>query len=83
MDGCDLPFAVPENNHAGFRGRSPAHGVELGKPTRFGVTLPFVGGRFYSYDVSNDGQRILALVPDTSENAPLTILMNWQAYLKP
>ena len=22
MDGCGLSFAVPENNHAGFRGRT-------------------------------------------------------------
>jgi hypothetical protein len=32
--------------------------------------------------VSADGQRILMLMPDSSEIAPLTVLINWQAGLK-
>jgi hypothetical protein len=56
--------------------------LELGTPAQFGVTVPFVGDRFYAYDVSADGQRILALAPDSSGNAPVIVLMNWQAALK-
>jgi hypothetical protein len=34
--------------------------------------------RPYSYDVTPDGQRILALVPTAAERPPLTVIVNWQ-----
>jgi Tol biopolymer transport system component len=36
----------------------------------------------YEYDVSADGQRILAVTPRTNGFAPLTIVQNWTAGLK-
>jgi hypothetical protein len=41
-----------------------------------------LGAHVYPYDVSADGQRILALMPENSESTPLTVLINWQAGLK-
>jgi hypothetical protein len=32
--------------------------------------------------VAPDGQRILALIPETAGTSPLTVLINWQAELK-
>ena len=44
--------------------------------------LPKVGPRF-TYDVSRDGQRILAVAQKTQAySAPLTLVVNWPALLK-
>jgi len=39
-------------------------------------------GNGYQYDVSADGQRILAITPRQTASAPLTIVQNWPAGLK-
>jgi hypothetical protein len=41
-----------------------------------------LGATAYAYDVASDGQRILALAPIQSA-VTLTVLVNWQAGLKP
>jgi Tol biopolymer transport system component len=56
--------------------------LEFGTPSALFRIPEFLGPRFYPYDLSGDGQRILALMPDTGEGAPLTVLINWQAGLK-
>jgi Tol biopolymer transport system component len=61
--------------------RNAAHGLEFGAPTAlFHVSEP--QGMFsYPYDVTSDGQRILALVPVQvpGDTASLTVLVNWDA----
>jgi Tol biopolymer transport system component len=43
---------------------------------------PLLTGNGYQYDVSADGQRILAVTPRSNGSAPLTIVQNWPAGLK-
>ena len=43
---------------------------------------PLSIGNGYQYDVSADGQRILAITPRQSVSEPLTIVQNWPAGLK-
>jgi hypothetical protein len=43
---------------------------------------PLLTGNGFQYDVSADGQRILAITPRQSASAPLTIVQNWPAGLK-
>ena len=37
------------------------------------------GNFTYPYDVTRDGQRILALLPDETTRSSLKVLVNWQA----
>jgi Tol biopolymer transport system component/predicted Ser/Thr protein kinase len=43
---------------------------------------PLPVGNGFQYDVSGDGQRILAVMPRSNGSAPLTIVQNWPAGLK-
>jgi Tol biopolymer transport system component len=43
---------------------------------------PLLTGNSYQYDVSADGQRILAITPRQTASEPLTIVQNWPAGLK-
>jgi Tol biopolymer transport system component len=43
---------------------------------------PLLIGFGYQYDVSADGQRILAVTPRSNGSAPLTIVQNWPGGLK-
>jgi Tol biopolymer transport system component len=43
---------------------------------------PLLTGNQYQYDVSADGQRILAIAPRENASEPLTIVQNWPAGLK-
>jgi Tol biopolymer transport system component len=81
--GKELFYRAADGNLMAAAIRETARGVEPAAPALQGIRIPASGGRYFSYDISPDGQRILALAPDTSENTPLTILMNWQASLKP
>ena len=59
-------------------------GIKVGEVTIGAVhplfgTLPTEDG--YTYDVSADGQRILAVMPNAAPE-PLTLVQNWMAGLK-
>jgi hypothetical protein len=58
--------------------------LEFGTPAALFATVPPAGLFAYPYDVSPDGQRILALAPAAGEagSSLLTVLINWQAGLK-
>jgi Tol biopolymer transport system component/tRNA A-37 threonylcarbamoyl transferase component Bud32 len=43
---------------------------------------PMLTGGGFQYDVSADGQRVLAVTPRSSGSEPLTIVQNWTAGLK-
>ena len=64
--------------------RSSGRGLDFGAPAAlFRITEP-TGPHTYPYDVMPDGQRILSLTTDTGDNSStLTVLLNWQAGLKP
>jgi len=63
--------------------RASSHGLEFGTPSALsGIAVPDSGDRFYSYDISADGQRIPTLTPEDSDVAPMTVLIDWQAGLR-
>ena len=60
--------------------------TESGDTLKVGGITPLFGALLingYSYDISADGQRILAIVPAAQSNSePLTLVQNWTALLK-
>jgi hypothetical protein len=81
-DGKELFYRALDGRLMSAPVRDTGRRLELGTAAQFGITVPFVGDRFYAYDISADGQRVLSLAPDGSENTPVIALMNWQAALK-
>jgi Tol biopolymer transport system component len=55
-------------------------GLVIGAPQPLFGTLRTGGG--FEYDVSADGQRILAVVPNEKAAEPLSVVLNWTAGLK-
>jgi Tol biopolymer transport system component len=65
--------------------RAAAEGLDFGAPAKLPVLINPVGGAYaYPYDISPDGQSILALAPvtDSRGSGSLTLLMNWEIGLK-
>ena len=55
--------------------------IDVGQVKPLGIAVPT--GRQAPYDVSLDGQRILAITePERNSSPPLTLLQNWTALLK-
>jgi len=65
--------------------RTAAQGVEVETLRElFPASVPAdpgYGG--YPYDVTADGKRFLIEETTTSQSAPLTVVVNWQAKLRP
>jgi Tol biopolymer transport system component len=82
-DGKELFYRALDGKLMAAAVRAGGSTLQFATPAPlFRLTDP-VGLHAYPYDVSADGQRILALVPEASEGAaPLTIFLNWQAGLK-
>ncbi|MGA2716239.1 MAG: hypothetical protein ABSG41_24340, partial [Bryobacteraceae bacterium] len=58
-----------------------AGSMEVGQIRPLGIPVSL--GRGITYDVSLDGQRILAVTePERSTSPPLTLVENWTALLK-
>ena len=81
-DGKELFYRAPDGRVMVATVRYTTGGLEFSPPSALFRIPESFGGRFYPYDVSADGQRILALMPDNSQLSPLTVLVNWQAGLK-
>jgi WD40 repeat protein len=81
-DGKELFYRATDGRLSVAAVRETGAEIEFSTPTPLFRIPEFFGGRYYPYDVSADGQKILALMPDNSENAPLTVLINWQAAFK-
>jgi Tol biopolymer transport system component len=82
-DGKELFYRALDGRLMSASVRATGNGLQFGTPAAlFRMTEP-TGPHLYPYDVSADGQRILALTPEVSEGtAPLTVFLNWQAALK-
>jgi Tol biopolymer transport system component/predicted Ser/Thr protein kinase len=82
-DGKELFYRASDGRLMVASVQPGKNGLEFGSPTAlFRISEP-IGPHLYSYDVTADGQRILALTPETLEaSKPLTVLMNWQLGLK-
>ena len=58
-----------------------ASSIDVGPVRPLGIST--VTGRLYPYDISLDGQRILAITePERSGSTPLTLIQNWTSLLK-
>jgi len=47
--------------------RRTSKGLQFDAPTAVGISVSAVGHRFYSFEISVDGKRILTLTPERSE----------------
>jgi serine/threonine-protein kinase len=83
-NGFDAFFS-PDSQWVGFfaAGLLRKISVQGGAPVTLlpGATNPR-GANGYQYDVSADGQRILAITPRQNASAPLALVQNWTALLR-
>jgi Tol biopolymer transport system component len=84
QDGRELFYRALDGRLMAASVRPVAQGLEFGTPVALFPTVPPAGIFAYPYDVSPDGQRILALAPGVGEAGAslLTVVLNWQAGLK-
>ena len=79
-DGKEIFFVAPDGQIAAAEVSVRNGSLESGEP-RMLFNPQTLNIPPYTYDVSSDGQRILAITPrDTTEG--LTIVQNWPALLK-
>jgi hypothetical protein len=83
-DGKELFYRALDGRLMAALVRSTDKALEFGAPAALFSTTEPAGVFAYPYDVSPDGQRILALAPAAVEAgaSPLTVIVNWQATLK-
>jgi eukaryotic-like serine/threonine-protein kinase len=76
-DGREIFFIAPDRRLTAALVTAKGESIEVGE------TRPLFGPLTGSYDVSADGQRFLATVPQQqSASEPLTLVQNWMAGLK-
>ena len=83
-DGKELFYVAPNRDLLSVTVGGAPGSPAFGSPSRLFVlpmTLTLGGGQQapYTYDVSPDGQRFLALSPATAETPPIAVILNWQA----
>jgi dipeptidyl aminopeptidase/acylaminoacyl peptidase len=84
-DGKELFYRAPDGRLMVAPVRQTAQGLEFGTPVPlFRISEP-QGIFSYPYDLSPDGQKILALVPGqvAGDAASLNVIVNWDAKAKP
>ncbi len=78
-DGRELFYSADDGMLMAVVVRATPRGLEFGIPVPlFRVANP-QGDFTYAYDVTRDGERILALLPDAAAQFTLRVLVNWQA----
>jgi Tol biopolymer transport system component len=85
-DGRELFYLAVDNRAImAVEIRPAAGGIETGSPRElFTASMPGASGDTpYAYDVTADGQRFLIQEPTDNQSSPLTVILNWQAKLKP
>ena len=83
-DGSELFYIAPDNTIMGVEVRAKETSVEFGTPRRlFQAPLVVLPARQPSWiwDVAPDGQKF-ALILGIDDDAPVTLVTNWQAGLK-
>lgn len=79
-DGKELFYMTPDQRLMAAEVMIKGGEFETGGVHPLFGPLPTSNG--FQYDVSADGQRILAITPSKTASAPLTIVQNWPAGLK-
>jgi predicted Ser/Thr protein kinase/dipeptidyl aminopeptidase/acylaminoacyl peptidase len=83
QDGKELFYRALDGRLMAASVRAASQGLEFSTPVALISTMEPAGVFVYPYDISPDGQRILALTPASTEaGSPLTVIVNWQAVLK-
>jgi Tol biopolymer transport system component len=84
QDGKELFYRALDGRLMAAPVRATAQGLEFSASVRLMSTMEPSGVMVYPYDISSDGQRILALAPAVAEasGSPLTVIVSWQAGLK-
>jgi len=81
QDGKEIFYLSPEGQLMATEVRIGGETVEVGATHALFGGIPLGNG--YGYDISADGQRILATVAkDQKSNEPITLVQNWAAGLK-
>jgi eukaryotic-like serine/threonine-protein kinase len=84
-DGKELFYVAPDNTIMAVDVREGSKTVEFGTPQRlFQAPIAVLPARqpSWTWDVSPDGQRFL-LILARADDAPVTLVTNWQVDLKP
>ena len=80
-DGKEIFYLSPEGQLMATEVRISGETVEVGATRALFGGIPTGNG--YAYDISPDGQRILATVAnDQKSHEPVTLVQNWSARLK-
>jgi Tol biopolymer transport system component len=80
-DGKEIFYLTPDGHLMAAEVRFKADTVEVGTIRELFGGIPLGAG--YFYDVSVDGQRILAVLPaNRTSPVPITLVQNWAAALK-
>ena len=83
-DGKELFYVAPDDTIMAVAVREEGRGIQFGKPQRlFQAPISVLPARqpSWTWDVSPDGQRFL-LILAKADDAPITLVTNWQAALK-
>jgi hypothetical protein len=79
QDGKELFYVAPDSTLIAVPIQVSANSLSFGEPK----PLFKITGRVSSYDVTADGQRILALPPASGDGEPsMTVVVNWPTLLK-
>jgi Tol biopolymer transport system component len=79
-DGKEIFYQTPDGPLMVAEVRISGESVEVGATHALPIGVKYSGA--YSYDVSADGQRILAAMPIAKGTQPITLVENWSAALK-
>jgi eukaryotic-like serine/threonine-protein kinase len=79
-DGKGIFYETPDGQLMAAELRISGETVEVGAVHVLPVGIKYFSG--YAYDVSDDGQRILAAMPIGNASQPVTLVENWPAALK-
>jgi hypothetical protein len=79
-DGKEILYETPVGQLMAAEVHISGETVEVGAMQALPVGIKYLGG--YAYDVSDDGQRILAAMPIAKASLPVTLIENWTAALR-
>ena len=79
-DGKEIFYEAPNGQLMAAEIRISGETVEVGSIRPLPIRLNYFGG--YAYDVSADGQRVLAAMPVSRAAQPITLVENWLPALK-
>jgi Tol biopolymer transport system component len=80
QDGKEIFYEAMDGRLTAVEVRVSGETVDMGAVHALPVAVNYFGA--YAYDVSADGQRVLAAIPVRKDAPPVTLVENWTAALK-